>query len=176
VVNRITDHRLAWLAVGVLAGMCISYFWPHEPTQAAATDRAGKFGLATVPVTSGMGAAGITTPESEGIFILDFLTGRMIGGVLNANNGKFSHSYAHNVFTDFNVNPDIDPNYAIVGGRMPMSPRGRLQLAAGVIYVAELSSGRVLAYGFPYEPNRPIMQGQLVRLDGFSFRAPAAAN
>jgi hypothetical protein len=163
VANRLIDHRLTWLAVGLLAGLGFSQFWPHEPALAAVTDRNDKFAMATTPVS--------ILDTVEGVFVLDFLTGRLTGAVLNAKAGVFGHAYFRNVAADFKVDPTGNTNYAIVAGRAQLPSRGRVSMATGVVYVAELSSGRVIAYGFPYnESPRPVPPVEMGILDNFAFR------
>ncbi|MEX2288209.1 MAG: hypothetical protein WD648_14030 [Planctomycetaceae bacterium] len=159
--KRITDFRTTWLVLGVLAGLCLSYFWPHEPALAATTDRSDKFALATSPVTGVL----------EGVFILDFLTGRLQGHVLSNKVGKFSHAYYRNVAADFELETRAKPVYAVVAGHTPLTSTGPGSMAQGVIYVAELTTGSVNAYGFQYnESDRPLPPQQMIPLDRFQFR------
>lgn len=169
-------NQLLLLACGLVAGLCISAFWPHEPARAVTTDRNDKFALVTVPVTAGVtgGVAGVPGPGAlplEGVFVLDFLTGRLQGGVLNNRSGKFVHAYYRNVAADFQIDPTAQPNYAIVGASANLPGARGVTPAAGVIYVAELTSGKVIAYSFPYrETNRPIPPMEMSPLDMFQFR------
>lgn len=164
--TRTSDSRMVWLIAGVLAGMALSYFWPHEPIFAESTDRNAKFAMATASVASFAGLG-----DLEGVFLLDFYTGRLQGAVLNNKSGKFGYFYYRNVAADFKVDPNAEPNYAIVAGKAQLPGTGGATPANGVIYVAELTSGKVMAYWFPYrESNRALPPIQLQRLDGFQFR------
>ena len=165
--NRISEDRMTWLAVGVAAGLCISYFWPYERALAATTDRDSKFAMATIDVSP------ININAVEGIFVLDFLTGQLTGAVLNNKIGKFMTRYSYNVAADFQVDPKAEPHYAIVTGVANL-PSGRgVNPASGVIYIGELSSGKVICYSFPYSmANRP-QASTLAPLDFFQFREPA---
>lgn len=163
--TRTGDSRLLWLAVGLVAGLAIASYWPHEPVAAATSDRSSKFGMLTTPVGGG----------AEGVFVLDFLTGRLTGGVLDTSSGKFQYAYYANVAVDFGVDPKVTPQYAFVGGQALLSGRRGITPAASVIYVGELSSGRVIAYGFDYKrASRKVgIRKPLVKLDGFQFREAA---
>lgn len=159
------NNRTAWLAVGIVVGLSISYLWPHEPAYATATDRNENFAIVTAE--SGLGGA-------DAVFVLDFLTGRLVGAALSSQSGQFTQFYLYNVAGDFQVDPDSKPYYAIVSGRADLPRRGQANPAASVLYIAELTSGRVNAYGFPYQiANR---RGQaaapvpLVPVDSFKFR------
>ena len=71
-VNR-TNYKLVWLTAGLVAGISIASIWPHEPLSAATADRNEKFGLITAAVNS----------EAEAVFVIDYLTGRLSGALLN---------------------------------------------------------------------------------------------
>ena len=163
--KRMTESRVMWLGVGLAMGLCISYFWPHEPALAASNDRDSKFGIMTAPM-------GI---DVEGVFLLDYLTGRMTGAVLNTRAGKFNHVYVRNVAVDFKVDPKAKPHYAFVAGRASMPGKRGVSPAMSVVYVAELSSGLTVAYGMNYRTTqRRVPVQRFVVLDSFSFREAVA--
>lgn len=163
--NRLSD-RMLWLAVGTAAGLCIARFWPHEPAQAATNDRDSKFAMGTCSVS--------LADNVEGVFVLDFLTGRLQGAVLNPNTGKFMNAYYRNLAADFGVDPKAEPHYVFVSGKASLPSRGRLSAAQCAIYVGELTSGKVIAYWFPYNvPRRKMAPVQLQVLDFFQFREAA---
>ena len=160
-MTQLTNNRFGLLIVGAVFGAAITTIWPHEPLHAT-TDRDSKFAISTCNVS----------PTVEGIFVLDFLTGQLTGGVISPQAGKFQYAYQRNVAADFGVNPSAEPHYAIVcaGARLP-NGRGGVSLGQGIVYVAELSSGRVVAYSFPYrDNNRSGGIAQLIPLDNFQFR------
>lgn len=166
------DHRVIWLLAGLALGLGVAYFWPHESAYATTADRDSKFVMITVPV--GTSAAGITDPM-DGIFVLDFLTGQLKGAVLNRQNGKFTSFYLRDLAKDFNVDPtNDDPHYAIASGYSQLASQRGLTFASGVLYVGELSSGRIAAYAFPWkEAPRPAPQViPLTPIDNFPWREP----
>ena len=163
--QRMTENRTVLLLIGMIAGLCLASMWPHEPALAAATDRGSKFAIFTVPVGVLDGV--------EGVFILDFLTGRLSGGVLNNRTATFTQRYLHNVAADFRTG--ASPQYAVVAGRVNLPNRGRVQFAGGVIYVAEMTTGKIICYGFPYSSsNRSTGISALTRIAVLSFREAAA--
>jgi hypothetical protein len=107
----------------------------------------------------------------EGVFVLDFLTGQIKGAVLNNRTGTFTHAYGRNVALDFQVDPNATARYTISTGLAMLPVQGRVTMAAGVIYVAEMSSGKLAAYGFPYSDGG-VTPGvvPLKPLDVFQFR------
>ncbi len=161
-INRTSESRMLWLVVGLLAGLCISYFWPHEPVVASATDRNEKFAMATCYVTNTL----------EAVFVLDFLTGRLTGSVLNRQGNVLVARYTRNVAEDFDVNPEVKPTYTMVCGRAQIQGRGGNQYGDSMIYIGELSSGQVIAYAIPYKQfNRKQTQPiPLQKAVNFQFR------
>ena len=162
--KQIGNSRAVWLGVGLMAGLSIAYFWPHEPAAAASNDRAAKFGMMTT--TMGL--------DVEGVFVLDYLTGRLTGAVMNTRTGKFGVMYTRVIAADFGVDPKTTPQYAFVGGRAALSGRGATP-ASSVIYVGELNSGKVICYAMKYTiPRTKVRVPQpLIPRDAFPFRQAA---
>jgi hypothetical protein len=161
--------------LGIVAGLGVAAFWPHEPIRAAATDRDtkdSKFVLTTVSVKD-VTIAGVRD-SLEGVFVLDILTGKLQGAVLNGKFGKFTNFYAKDVAADFQLDPQQEARYAIVSGNSQLAGGRGETPATGVIYVGELNTGKVIAYGFTFrEVNRPVPALPLVVLDQFQFREPS---
>ena len=163
-----SGNRYLWLLTGVAIGLAMSWFWPQEPMHAGTSDRDDKFALLTVPVKD-VQFAGVRD-HLEGVFVLDFLTGQLKGAVIGKG-GRFTHTYFRNVAADFQVDPAAAPHYAIVQGNAQLPSQGRFTMATGVVYIAELASGKVAAYGFVYNDTaRPFGPIAMAPLDTFSFR------
>jgi hypothetical protein len=165
-----------WLVFGLLAGLAVSSFWPHEPLSAATSDREKNFGLMTVAVRD-IQLAGVQDKQ-EGIFVLDYLTGRLQGAILNSRIGKFTHIYYRDLANDFNVDPNAGrPQYAMATGIAQLPTQGRVPWANGIVYIGELTSGRIHAYAFPYAQSRvklpPI---PIKKIDEWQFRQPLQRN
>ena len=169
-MNPTVEHRKwVWLTVGLLAGLGIANFWPHEQAHAIAVDRNNKFAVATCPVNF--------TNTVEAVFVLDFLTGQLQGRVLNPTVGKFMHSYFRNVAADFSVDPKAEPQYTIVAGQATLTSKGRQTNATGVVYIGELTSGKMICYRFLYTDTRvPLPTQPLLPLDFFQFRESSSKN
>lgn len=161
--QQYSQNRMVWLAAGVVFGLGIGWLWPHEPAQSAVTDRNENFAMLTTDVQPLL--------ASEAVFVLDFLTGRLHGAVLNPRSGKFTNFYFYNMSADFLSDPQANPKYSIVAGRATLTGRAGSQMATSILYVGELTSGRVGAYAFPYkDTNAPLPPSPLVLLDNFPFR------
>ena len=168
--NTMTKERALWVTVGLTFGLLFAYFCPHQPTYATTADRDSQFMMVTVPV--GNRAVGIDDPI-DGVFILDFLTGQLKGAVMNRQLGKFNAFYVRNLAQDFGVKGEEDPHYCIVTGYAQMPSAGGATFASGMLYVGELTSGKVAAYTFPWNENGTGGAVECFLVDAFSFKAPA---
>jgi hypothetical protein len=170
--EAIGQNRVVWCVLGLAAGLAVAYLWPHEPVYATTADRDAQFAMLTVPV--GTSAAGINDPM-DGVFVLDFLTGQLRGATINRQIGKFTNFYTANLARDFNVDPKAQPHYALVSGYSQLASQRGLTFASGMIYAGELSSGKIIAYAFPWkEAPRPAPQViPLIAVDNFQWREPA---
>jgi hypothetical protein len=102
-----------WLVGGVVLGALVALniagLWPKVPVHAVATHGQENFAMAT----------GIISSNIEAVFILDFVTGDLRGGVLNLQNGKFMSIYEYNILRDFGGVPLKNPTCGVV------PPKGR---------------------------------------------------
>ena len=164
--ERVRDQRLAWMTGGVIIGLSIALYWPAEPAYALAVDRAERFAMCSVPTQTG---------TSDALFVLDFVTGRLVGAAFNSQAGGFTEFYIREISGDFNVKAGSDAEYimvpartefrAIAGAGQTGSP------AIGSIYIGELNSGQVSLYGFMYRSApRPSPPQELVKVATFPFR------
>ncbi|MEQ9411007.1 MAG: hypothetical protein RIK87_25070 [Fuerstiella sp.] len=162
-MNRLKTQPVVTLALGVVLGAALMTLKPQQPLKASSAHGNDKFSMCTVPVTIG---------ESDAVFVLDHLTGVLRGGFLNVQTGGFSHTFLRNVALDFQVNPATpEPKYAIVSGPANLRTSGGNQPANGVLYIGELTSGAVIAYGFAQPRGRGVPAPlEVVRLDAFTFR------
>jgi hypothetical protein len=145
------ESRLLWLLCGVVGGLCLAYFWPHEELRASATDHSDKFAICTVEVAP-------LTPEA--VFVLNFTTGELRGALLNSQTGGFTNYWIANVAQDFQITGKGDKTkYVIIPGTGFLAANNQQPsggaVAAGVLYVGELSSGMVGCYRFHYS-NTPV--------------------
>lgn len=163
---RVLDHRTGLLGLGLVVGLTVSYLWPHEPAQAETNSRSDKFEMFTVRAAS-LG--------NEAIFVLDHLTGRIRGAVLDPQSAKFTAFYYRDVAADFGNLPG-EPQFAVVSATTQLQnrPGMRAQTAPGIIFVGELNSGLVLSYSFPWErTTRRSAPINLTPVDKFAFREVA---
>lgn len=134
--------RPAWLAAGVLLGLAASALWPAASMHAVATDRQDNFAICTGPVDDNF----------EAVYLLDFLTGNLTASVLSPVSYKFNAMFTANVNVDLGVDTSKNPKYVMVTGlaNLRKGGGGNVQPGASVLYVAELTSGKVAAYAIPW--------------------------
>jgi len=152
------------LVVGAFVGLGLA---PRRdlPKAFAITSQADEsFAVCTAPIDMANGI--------EGIFVLDFATGDLTGGVLNAGSGLFGTSYKWNVLGDLGFQPGQakNPRFLLVAGSAELRPNpriGRRQLAPSVIYVTDATTGVTVAYGIPWNARQAggPMAGEFVPLD-----------
>lgn len=158
--NRLTERKTFWVAVGTLLGMSIAYYCPQEPAYADTAAAGEKFSMCTVLTLAG---------QSEAVFVLDHLTGRLIGAAHNPQNGGFTQSFARNLAADFKVVDNAQ--YVMVPGRVEVRGGGVNPPANGCIYVGELNSGLVNMYGFTYTAGgRIVPVKELIPIANFPWR------
>jgi hypothetical protein len=145
---------------GILIGMACSYYLPHEPAYAEATESSSKFAVCTAQTTVG---------NTDAVFVLDFVTGQLVGGSHNTQAGAFTQTWVHNVAADFNAGDDAE--YVMVPGFVSLRGGANATPALGGIFIAELNSGLVNLYGFNYTQGNRVAQGQpMVPIAQFPFR------
>lgn len=169
-MNR--SSRWMWAAaallVGLLAGVNLTGWLPRTPVLASATHGENSFAVCTADLDE----------DVEGVFFLDFLTGDLKAGVLSMQSGKFMTAYERNVTGDF-ARGVKNPRFLMVSGRANLRRGAGPQPMPGraVIYVAEINSGIVAAYGLPWSASRASattpLKSEIVLLDRTKFRTRA---
>lgn len=159
------QRRGAWLAVGLVLGLCAGAMLPHTPSYASATDRHETFAICT----------GAVDDDLEAIYFLDFLTGDLRALTLSLKTSEFVGYYEHNVTADFAAEAGKSPRYGMVTGYARLRQNtGQLRPSHALLYVTEGSSGMVAAYALPWNGNlaqsaRPYNQ-TLIKLDAKPMR------
>jgi hypothetical protein len=161
------------VGVGMLVGALVATGVHNSRAQTAAVvpeiplhALGGAHGTGTFAVAS----CSIDEDGADGLFTLDFETGDLNCFILNPRNGKFTGVYSANVKTDLAVVGKA-PNYAMTtgmvgwkGGRV-----GGFSNSSAVVYVADVNSGKYMAYGVKYNNEALVagvpQKGMLVKLD-----------
>lgn len=173
--RQMVDARWYYLTLGAALGLALSQFSTKPILHAAAADSEDRMSICTVQTTP----SGIPG-NPEAIFVLDFSTGRLVGGLLNSQTGKFSDAYFRDIARDFGIDPSAKPKYVMVPGELnPIGGNGAMY-ASGALYVAEVTSGKCAAYVFRSSGGAASRRNpaafQMEPLDFFEFRQAVPAN
>ncbi|HUY33141.1 MAG TPA: hypothetical protein VMV69_10195 [Pirellulales bacterium] len=160
-----------WMLPTLLVGLAMGALAPHSPLHAVATDRSENFAMAT----------GALDDVTEAVYFIDFTTGELHAAVISPVTRRFNAFFRANVQGDLGIVAAKNPKYLLVTGTSMFRPNaGPLQPATSVIYVAELTSGKLAAYNVPWsqsfaQSGAPIRKA-MTRLDVIPFRIPEVAS
>ncbi len=167
-LHAVRKSRSVWLFAGIGIGLVIHALWADAPLEAVATDRYENFAIATGPLDN----------DVEALYFLDSATGDLMAAVLSTQTGQFNSFYKYNILNDLGVDPGKNPRFLIVTGVADIR-RGSARLRPGraIVYIAELTSGKVGAYAIPWARERhnagqPFV-GTFVPLDVTQMRVAA---
>ncbi len=137
--------RTPWLIpsalIGLVAGLVGSSLREPSPLYAMTANSSERKTLVTVPLDAGL----------EAVVALDHVTADLTGYVLDRITGKFFLQYRYNVGNDFPLRQGKQPRFLMVSGMADFRQfNSNERLADGLVYVAEESSGQVVAYGIPW--------------------------
>lgn len=157
---------LVWLLLGVAGGVIAARWSMPAPLHAVASDHGQSFALAT----------GALDEDIEAVYFLDFTTGELKANVLSLITRKFYASFYANVIQDLKIDVSRNPQFALVTGNAGFRPgAGVVQPGNSIVYVAELTSGKLAAYAVPWPRNlantgMPIKSARLVKIDDKQVR------
>ncbi|MCS7168840.1 MAG: hypothetical protein RMI91_03810 [Gemmatales bacterium] len=118
---------------GVILGWCLhSWCWQASLVQAA-NDRWQDYAIATGAIQ-----AGAVGHDQDGVWILDGKSGKLYASSVSRLTGKILACAELNLLAEFAVRSAGDARFLITTGQV-----GR---GASVLYVAEMTSGRLAAY------------------------------
>jgi hypothetical protein len=148
----------ALFATGVAVGIVATPRPPLAKVQAVTSLADESFAVCTVPLNG----------EIEALFMLDFETGDLSGGILNtsATPPRFASGYKHNVLKDlgFKAGQVKNPKFLLVSGIANMPAGGGMQFASSILYVTDTSTGTTVAYAIPFNSQQAGV-AELVPLD-----------
>jgi hypothetical protein len=143
--QAINHKRLGWISLGVLVGFLLSVFMPAQPLHAVATSGQDGFQLAT----------GLLDNTVEGVYFLDTLTGILKGAALNVTSYQFTTVFETNVISDLKIDPAKSPKFLMVTGLAELRRTAtQFQPGLAVIYIVELNTGTLAAYGVQWNIGR----------------------
>lgn len=143
--QTVNPKRLGWVTLGILVGFLLSVFMPAQPLHAVATSGQDNFQLST----------GLLDNTVEGVFFLDGLTGVLKGAAMNVVNYQFTTVFETNVLNDMKLDPSKSPKFLMVTGLAELRRTAtQFQPGLALIYIAELNSGTLAAYGVQWNIGR----------------------
>jgi hypothetical protein len=162
-------NRFLFPALTLFLGLALGGMFPHTPIHAVATDRTESFLVAT----------GMVDSEVEAIYLLDCLTGDLRGAVLGKARGGFTAIFAYpgaKLLQDFGLDPSKNPKFLMVTGLADLRTGAQTTFGASVVYVVELTSGKVGAYAIPWNRTmwntRTVVSEPMIPVGMLPFRAP----
>jgi hypothetical protein len=152
-----TNGRLVLLVIGAVAGgLAVALYLNPTREARAANDRFEDYIMCT-------GAAS-TNPRipTDGVWLLDYRAGKLLGTIIDRNQGKIVGWAEVDLVTEFGLPPRQNVHFLMTSGMV-----GQGQAA---LYVAETTTGKFGVYIMgPRADNQPGVQ--IKRYDLVSFRA-----
>lgn len=147
--------------LGVIAGVAVAVMYLSEPRQvrAASNDRYQDYVLAT-------GAVSLNPRvQSDGVWMLDYRTGKLLGTVIDKSVGKIVGWAEVDLASEFAVEPRQDVHFLMTTGYVTQGQ--------SALYVAETTTGKFGIYTMGPGPNG---SGIVIRRhDMTTFRAVSGA-
>lgn len=125
--------RVLWLTVGLALGAAGVGFWMagSKPVQAG-NDRHEDYIMCTGPV------AALLRVPTDGVWLLDYRTGRLLGTVIDRTNGKIIGWSEVDLVSEFGIAPKQNVHF--------MMTTGQVANGQAALYVAETQSGKFGVY------------------------------
>ena len=160
----------ATLGLGVLAGVmltaaALAWVDGERPLEAVASSGSDTMAIATGPIAEGV----------EGLFILDFITSELTCQALHPRTGQLGGVYRRNVAQDLGAAQGKAPEYLLVTGFFSVRQNvGNVKPAESLVYVADVNTGRYMAYMLPWNKlaaaNYQAQVSQMIPVGGGSAR------
>lgn len=166
-MHSLKRRPMATLLAGLVLGFIAGILLPDAPVHAVATDRYENFAICTIPLDSNL----------EAVCVLDSLTGDLKGYVISPQRAVFTVMYHRNIVGDFqDLVAAKNPRFLMVSGGARIVPRGGA-LQRGIqsaLYIAELTTGEINAYGMVWDPRMgqapPPVVSKFEPIDKVKFR------
>ncbi len=132
--------RFAWLAVGVLLGVIATKSYYSAPPAQAGDSRHEEFIMCTGDVTVPGGRG-----PTEGLWILDYRSGKLLGTVIDRLTGKIRGWAEVDLVQEFKVEPRQHVHF--------MMTTGSLAKGQSALYLSETTTGKLGIYTLGPRPN-----------------------
>jgi hypothetical protein len=148
------------LGLAVAAGVLIGKSDSSRGELTLAEQLLGQTQLHAAGATGGKSialATGMIDEGTEGVFVLDFLTGDLQCWVINPRLGTFASMFKINVIADLGIEQGKGVDYVMSAGTVDFRGPQGTQMGRSVIYVADGNTGNVACYAVPW--NRQAVAG-----------------
>jgi len=153
----------ALIAFGLLCGLGTGWLlFSPSPSAAAGNDRHDESVLCTGSVY-----AGPVGMDLDGVWLLDYRTGKLLGTIINRGNGSVSGWSEVDLVSQFQVAPHANVHFMMTTGQV-----GKGQAA---LYIAEMTSGKFGVYSMLAPDGGLRGRVEIHRHDIVSFRAAKVA-
>lgn len=133
--------RLLWMITGLIVGVVGSFLFLDRPRQAmAANDRYQDFVMCTGSINMLRGV------PTEGVWMLDYRAGKLLGTVVDRNLGKIIGWAEVDLVNEFSLPPRQDVHF--------MMTAGQINESQSALYIAEVNSGKFGVYTMGVRPDR----------------------
>lgn len=132
--------KLIWLFAGVLLGVAATQYYHSAPPAEAGDSRHEEFIMCTGEVTVPGGRG-----PTEGLWILDYRSGKLLGTVVNRLTGKIGGWAEVDLVQEFKVQPRQHVHF--------MMTTGSLAKGQSALYLSETTTGKIGIYTLGPRPN-----------------------
>jgi hypothetical protein len=146
------------LIVGL--GLGLGYRGVNQPVFASASDRFEDYVLCTGPVAVQPGA------KTDGVWLLDYRTGRLLGSLIDRNNGKIVSWAEVDLVSEFGLTPRANVHFLMTTGSIAQGQ--------AALYLAETVSGKFGVYTMGPRPDN--LPGVAVRRHDMTSFRPASGS
>lgn len=132
--------RLIWLTLGVLGGLLAArLMWGSIEPARAANDRFEDYVICTGPVA--------VMPKSltDGVWLLDYRSGKLLGTVIDRNSGKIIGWAEVDLVTEFALAPKQNVHFIMT--------TGNINQGQAALYIAETTTGKFGVYTMGPRPD-----------------------
>jgi hypothetical protein len=134
--------RILWMTVGMVLGAAgMAIYLAHDRRAQAGNDRYEDYVLCTGPVAVAPRA------PTDGVWLLDYRSGKLLGTVIDRNIGKIIGWAEVDLVTEFGIPPRANVHFLMTTGNIAQGQ--------AALYIAETTTGKLAVYSMGPRPDAP---------------------